>query len=84
LSIPNFPPADSQLADAQDAARSLGLQIRILRAGNDREIEIAFETINSQHIVALAVAAGPFFDTRRAKLVALGVKPCRAHSVSVP
>jgi putative ABC transport system substrate-binding protein len=71
---PNFPPADGQLADARVAARTLGLQIRILRAGNDHEIETAFETIRSQRIVALAVAAGPFFDTRRGKLVRLAAR----------
>jgi putative ABC transport system substrate-binding protein len=55
----------------QEAARTLNLQVRILQASTDREIEAAFEKVTPQGIQALAVAADPFFDTRREKLVAL-------------
>src|SRR2546429_487290 len=41
------------------------------RANTDSEIEAAFETITQQRIPALAVAASPFFDTRRNRLVEL-------------
>jgi len=53
----------------QGAARAIGLQIPALRANIDREIEVAFETVASQRIAALAVAASPFFTTRRDKAV---------------
>jgi putative ABC transport system substrate-binding protein len=43
----------------------------VLRADTDREIDAAFETITQQRIPALSVAASPFLDTRRDKLVAL-------------
>src|SRR6266705_1998857 len=62
---PNFPLAETQLRDLQEAARVLRLEIHVLRANTDREIEVAFESIARQHISALAVTAGPFFDTRR-------------------
>jgi putative ABC transport system substrate-binding protein len=68
---PNFPPAEQQLADVQDAARTINLKIHALRANTEREIDAAFETVRDQHIGAVAVAAAPFFDTRREKLVAL-------------
>jgi putative ABC transport system substrate-binding protein len=71
---PNLPQAESQLSDAQEAARTVNLQIHVLRASTDREIESAFETVVPQHIQALAVAADPFFDTRREKLVALAAR----------
>jgi putative ABC transport system substrate-binding protein len=71
---PNFPPAESQLSDVQAAARTINLQIHVLRASADREIDAAFETIAQQRISALVVAADPFFDTRREKLVALAVR----------
>jgi ABC-type uncharacterized transport system substrate-binding protein len=71
---PNFPPAETQLRDVQEAARALGLQIHALRANTDREIETAFETVARERIAAVAVAAGPFFDTRREQLVALAAR----------
>ena len=71
---PDYGPSESQSSDVQAAARALGLQIHVLRANTDREIEAAFETVAQQHIAALAVAAGPFFDTRREKLVALAAR----------
>ena len=47
------------------------MQIRVLRASTDREIEAAFSTVAQERISALAVGASPFFDTRRNKIVAL-------------
>ncbi len=58
----------------QEAARAIGLHIHVLRANTDREIEAAFETVAQHRIAALAVAASPFFDTRRDKLVALAAR----------
>src|SRR5262245_60961058 len=37
----------------------------------DAEIDLAFKTVVQQRIGAITVAAGPFFDTRLEKLVAL-------------
>jgi putative tryptophan/tyrosine transport system substrate-binding protein len=37
-------------------------------------IDAAFETVARQRITALSVAAAPFFDTRRDKLVALAAR----------
>jgi putative tryptophan/tyrosine transport system substrate-binding protein len=68
---PNNPPSEVQLKDVEAAGRAVGLQIHALWAGTDREIDAAFENIVQQRIAALAVTAGPFFDTRRDKLVAL-------------
>jgi putative tryptophan/tyrosine transport system substrate-binding protein len=68
---PNFPPAASQLRDAQEAARTIGLQLHVLRASTDREVDTAFESIAQYRIPALVVASDPFFITRRDKIVAL-------------
>jgi putative ABC transport system substrate-binding protein len=70
----NFPAAERQLRDVQQAARAIGLQIHALRANIDREIEVAFATVASQRIAALAVAASPFFTTRRDKVAALAAR----------
>ena len=74
LMNPGMPAADLYLADAQEAARSAGLELMILRAGADQEIDAAFETIARQRVPALAIGADPFFDTRRTKLVALAAQ----------
>jgi putative ABC transport system substrate-binding protein len=71
---PNFPGFEGQLKDVQEAARAIGLQIFDLRASDDREVEAVFETVAQQRILALAVCADPFFDTRRDKLVALAAR----------
>jgi len=71
---PNFPPYESQLRDLREAARTLDLQVQELRASTDAEIDLAFETVAQQRIAALTVAAGPFFDTRREKLVTLAAR----------
>jgi putative tryptophan/tyrosine transport system substrate-binding protein len=71
---PNFPGFEGQLKDMQEAARTIGVQIFVLRASDDREVEAVFETVAQQRIPALAVGADPFFDTRRDKLVALAAR----------
>jgi putative ABC transport system substrate-binding protein len=71
---PSFPLYESQLRDVQEAAHTLALQLVVLPADTDREIEAAFETVVQQRIPALSVAAAPFFDTRRDKLVALAAR----------
>jgi len=71
---PNFPQFESQLRDVQEAGRAIGVQIFVLRASDDHEVEGVFETVAQQRIPALAVSADPFFDTRRDKLVALAAR----------
>ena len=71
---PHFPPAQGQLNDIQEAARASDLRIHVLRASTDDEIVAAFEAAAQRRIAALAVAADPFFDTRREKLVALATR----------
>jgi putative ABC transport system substrate-binding protein len=76
---PNFPLAASQLRDAQEAAHTIGLQLHVLRASTDREIDTAFESIAQLRIPALVVASDAFFITRRDKIVALAAH----HAVPV-
>ena len=53
----------------------LGLQIAVVQASTDREIETAFEPALLQHASARSsVAADPFFNTRREQLVALAAR----------
>jgi putative ABC transport system substrate-binding protein len=75
---PKFGAANTQLRNLQQAAPAIGLQTQVLRASTDSELDAAFETVTQQRIVALAVTADPFFDTRRNKLIALAA----SHAVS--
>jgi len=70
----NNPPAERQLQDAQEAVRTLGLRLDVMRASTDREIDAAFKAVVQRRILALSMAAGPFFDTRREKLVTLAAR----------
>jgi putative ABC transport system substrate-binding protein len=71
---PNEPTAASQISDAQEAARIVGQQLIVLRAGTEGEIDAAFATLVQQRAGALLVAAGPFFVTRAHSLVALAAR----------
>jgi putative ABC transport system substrate-binding protein len=71
LADPKFPPAEVEVHNVERAAHALGLQIRVLRASTDGEIDAAFTTIVKEHISALLLIGDPFYDTRRSKLVTL-------------
>jgi len=68
------PVAQGQLRDVQEAARAIGLPIQVLGASTDGEIDAAFYGIAAQRNAALLVAADPFFDFHRDKLVALAMR----------
>jgi putative ABC transport system substrate-binding protein len=74
---PNNLVAD-QLKDLQEAARSLGLQLDVLNASTERDLDMAFTTLVQKRAVALAVAADPFFNSRRQQIVALAARPALA------
>ncbi len=79
---PKFPGSDSQARDVQAAADATGIQIEILRASSDDELETVFQTIAAHRIPALAVCADPFFDTRREKTCGSCRKSRSARHVS--
>jgi putative ABC transport system substrate-binding protein len=71
---PNFPPSARQLSDLQDAARAFDLRIHELQARTDLEIDAAFEVVTQRSLNALVVAAEPFFNTRRNKILSLATR----------
>jgi putative ABC transport system substrate-binding protein len=71
---PNYPPYEAQLRDLREAARALGLQVQDFRVSDDAAIDKAFEKIASEKIGAVIIVAGPFFDTRRDRIVALAAR----------
>jgi ABC-type uncharacterized transport system substrate-binding protein len=61
-------------ADVEAAARTIGLPVLTLTANDEQQIDQAFEAAVQARIGALLVGPGPFFDSRRDKLVALAAK----------
>ena len=56
---PNFSAAETQLRDVREAATSLGVQLVVLRASVEGELNAAFATLTQQRAGALLVCARP-------------------------
>ena len=63
--------AETTLRDVEPAARTIGLQLQVLKASTAREIEEAFAWSEGQRPDALFVAATAFLNIRRVQLVQL-------------
>jgi putative tryptophan/tyrosine transport system substrate-binding protein len=70
----NNPSAQRQIANAQEAARGLGLQLLVLNATTVGEIDKCFEAFVEHRAGALLIGADPFFGNRVAQLVALAAR----------
>jgi putative ABC transport system substrate-binding protein len=69
---PNNPITSKDFSrDLQAAAGTLGLQIHVLHASTEGEIERAFAGLVQQRFGALTVSPDAFFDSRRDQIVAL-------------
>jgi putative ABC transport system substrate-binding protein len=68
---PNNPKGDVEMGAAQTAARSLGKDMLVLNAGNERGLDAVFATMDRPRAGALLFASDPFFLSRRGQLVAL-------------
>ncbi len=71
---PNNPNAERAMRDVQEAARAKGVQLHILKAGTESEVDAAFATLVELHAGALVVAGDSFFSNRREQLVALAAR----------
>jgi putative tryptophan/tyrosine transport system substrate-binding protein len=70
----NFPDVETQRKDVLAAAQGLGLQITVLNANSERDIDTAFATLVERRVGALLVASSPFLAGRREQLVALATR----------
>jgi putative tryptophan/tyrosine transport system substrate-binding protein len=71
---PQTPGAEAQLSDAQSAAHTLSSEIVVLKASTEHDLDIAFARLAALPAKALLVAADPFFNTRREKLIELAAR----------
>jgi putative ABC transport system substrate-binding protein len=69
---PDNPQSEADTKDAQDAARVLGMQLHVLNARTEGDINTAFETLVQRNVGGLLIEGDPFFGTAAMKqLVAL-------------
>jgi putative ABC transport system substrate-binding protein len=71
---PNDPRAETQSGDMQEAAHALGLQIHIVNASTEGEIDSAFATLARLRAGALIVGTGEFFNSRPEQLAELAAR----------
>ena len=71
--------AEPEMKEVQQAARSLGLNLLVLKASNPSEIDAAFARLVQQQAEALLVGGDVFFIYRIGQLVALAAR----HAVAV-
>ena len=67
----NVPDAASQATQVQEAARTLGLQVIVLNARTDSDIDTAFASLVQARAGSLIVGAGASLVNRREKIIAL-------------
>jgi ABC-type uncharacterized transport system substrate-binding protein len=71
---PKRPGLEQELADLQAAADKMKLKLAVRKAATADDIDTAFETLKRQRVDAVLITADPFFNSRRAQLVALAAR----------
>src|SRR6516165_3552871 len=74
LTNPNNPRTDVEIGQLQAAARTAGKQLLVVKAGSERDIDVAFETLIQERAGAVLIPAEPLFFRRREQLVALAAR----------
>jgi ABC-type uncharacterized transport system substrate-binding protein len=62
------------LRDTQAAARKLGIQLHVVRASSDGEIEAAFAALHELKVSGLVIGSDQFFNSRTRQLAALALQ----------
>jgi putative tryptophan/tyrosine transport system substrate-binding protein len=68
---PGNPGAERAIGDVQEATRAKGVQLAVLKAGTEGEIDAAFASLAQRQAGALIVSNDPAFFARRDQLAAL-------------
>jgi putative ABC transport system substrate-binding protein len=71
---PNNPVTEHMMPAVQEAARAKGVQLHILKASTESEIDAAFAALVQRQAGALVVSSDPFFFNRREQLVVLAAR----------
>ena len=65
---------EETLKGVQEAARALGLQIHVLKASSNGEIDAAFAAVTRERCDALFVAGDGFFNSRRVQFATMAAR----------
>jgi ABC-type uncharacterized transport system substrate-binding protein len=71
---PNYPGADSEMAEVEAAGRLIGMQTQRLTATSEPDLDAAFATISQRRVDAVMVGADGFLITRRDQIAALAAR----------
>jgi putative ABC transport system substrate-binding protein len=74
LADPPGPVTQSAIPDLLAAARTLGLQLVVVNARTDSDLETAFATLSQQRVGAVLVSNSPFYNRRTEQLAALAAR----------
>jgi putative ABC transport system substrate-binding protein len=69
-----FPPAAREVEAFSEAARTIRQPLVLLNASTDPELDAAFAALAQQRVTAMLMTADPFFDSRRAKIIAFAAQ----------
>jgi putative ABC transport system substrate-binding protein len=71
---PTTPLTEPETRGVRDAAHSLGLQLHVLNASTEGEIDAAFRSLVALRVGALVVSVDVFLNNQRAQIVALAAR----------
>ena len=74
LANPTSPTTEPERKELHQAARALGVELRVLKAANESEIDAAFATSAKERSVPLVVSSDNLFTDRPVRLVALAAR----------
>jgi putative ABC transport system substrate-binding protein len=71
---PNFWTANLTLPEVQAAAASLNKTLRVVAVNSDAELDVTLANMSRVEFDAVTVSSGPFFYSRREKIVAMAAR----------
>jgi putative tryptophan/tyrosine transport system substrate-binding protein len=71
---PRSASTEGQIRDFEAATRPVGVQVHVVNASTEAEIEMAFATLVERGVTALIMGADPFFQVQQQQLVRLAAQ----------
>ena len=71
---PSGPSAEIYVKEVPATVRALGIQIPVLNASTEHDLDEAFASLGKLGVSGLVVLAEPFFDSQRERIVSLAVQ----------
>jgi len=71
---PSSPQTEPLMRTMQEASRTKGIRLDVIKAGTESEIDTAFSSLAERQAGALVVQAEPFFISRREQLVRMAAR----------